>query len=91
MRIVGLHQIKSAHAYRDAVQAIADEYNTPIATGQMSDIWQVREPVEGWKDIWTSEIPAALALRELQELTKDEPYMGPSNLERFDPKPTLKG
>lgn len=77
-------------AWIEEVQAIADRHNVEIATGQMSDLWQVRKM--GTKH-WTSEFDVSrrrcerAALGELTQLDKQtrDFGVGPSNMERFTP------
>lgn len=70
-----------------SVQAIADKFQVEIATGHMSDVWQVSEP---GSDKWLREVydehPALDALAALDKATQDY-GIGPSNMERFKPTP----
>lgn len=84
-------QIQSAieHAevlYRQAVQFLVNKHHVELATGQLSDTWQIKI-----KDCWTDEYEAekhpffkALALLDG---VASELRLGPSNMERFNPSP----
>lgn len=73
-------------AYIAAVQAIANHYRVTIATGQMSDIWQIKNPkTNEWLCEGESKHPALKALEKL-DLTAREIGIGPTNMERYEPK-----
>lgn len=71
--------------YRQAVQFLVDKHNVELATGHLSDTWQIK--IEGE---WTCEYdaenhPFFKALKKLDGVAV-ELRLGPSNMERFNPK-----
>lgn len=71
-----------------SVQAIADKYQIEIATGHLSDAWQVNTGLgkDDFRALYDDkENPALLELEELDAKTQDY-GVGPSNMERFKPR-----
>lgn len=80
---------RAADLYIAAVQAIANKYRLFIVTGHMSRTWQVAEK---WGEFRMSgdrcsrrERMAFNALTRLDEQAA-EIHIGPSNMERYEPK-----
>jgi len=74
-----------------SVQAIADRFQVEIATGHLSDTWQVNSGLgkNDFRALYDDETnEALLALQELDEQTQDY-GVGPSNMERFKPNPPV--
>lgn len=78
---------EAVNSYAVAVQSIADRHRVHIATGHMSDMWQVRA-FRGRK--WMSQLddvdhPAFDELR-LIDAIGEKAGIGPCNLERYAPR-----
>lgn len=76
----------ATNVYNEHVQKIANKYRVHIATGQMSDMWQVRTfNGRNWKREGEDEHPALDALKDLDAIAI-KLRIGPANLMHFKPK-----
>lgn len=83
---------EASKLYNVAVQAIVDQCQMELATGQMSDTWQIREHAGAhWVQQWAGDdemSPDMLDMFHLLEALDDEAEklnIGPTNLMRFTP------
>ncbi len=73
--------------YNAEVQTIANKHGVQIATGHMSDFWQVKRPrARKWINELYDEHPAFDDLRVLDAIAV-ELRIGPSNMMMFNPLP----
>jgi hypothetical protein len=73
--------------YEAEIQGIANNHGVQIATGHMSDFWQVKRPrARKWLNELYDEHPAFDALRALDAVAI-ELHIGPSNMMMFNPLP----
>jgi len=76
--------------YEAEVQRIANKYGVEIATGQMSDVWQVKKPrARKWLSEMWDKHPALDDLKALDAIAS-EIRIGPGNMMHFRPVPGRK-
>lgn len=84
---------KVVEHYGVIVQGLADEHGVEIATGQMSDTWQVKTPrARHWRSQWDERegmdyryVKVLEQLDLLDELL-EEANTGPCNMEHYSPR-----
>lgn len=80
--------IEACEVYNAEVQAIANKHGVKIATGHMSDVWQVKKPrARKWLHEWHDKHPALDDLKALDAIAL-EIRIGPTNMMLFEPRPT---
>lgn len=75
---------QASRIYCAEVQAISNKYRVRIATGQMSDVYQVKVGEE-WLREGIDEHPALKAIARLDAVA-NKLNIGPTNLENYEPK-----
>ena len=83
---------EASRLYNLALQAIVDQYQMELATGQMSDLWQIREHAgAGWVDETADGDTMSPDMGEMFEALgaldteASKLGIGPTNLMRFTP------
>lgn len=79
------HAIEHAEVlYRNAIQYLVNKHKVELATGQLSDTWQIQ--IEGqWTAQYESDDHPFFKALNLLDAVASDLRLGPSNMERFSP------